>query len=44
MRKLISTLALCFCILLAGAQEKGLTLGPLFTDHAILQQGQSMPV
>lgn len=44
MRKLISTLTLCFCILLAEAQEKGLTLGPMFTDHVILQQGQSVPV
>ena len=44
MKKLISTLTLCFCILFAGAQEKGLTLGPLFTDHAILQQGKSVPV
>ena len=44
MRRLISLFTLCFCILFAGAQEKGLTLGPLFTDHAILQQGQSVPV
>ena len=44
MKKLISIVVFCFCTSLAGAQEKGLTLGPLFTDHAILQQGQSVPV
>ena len=44
MRRLISLFTLCFCILFAGAQEKVLTLCPLFTDHAILQQGQSVPV
>lgn len=26
------------------AEEKQLTVGPLFTDHAILQQGQTVPV
>lgn len=44
MKKLISIVLVCFCTLWAGAQEKILTLGPLFTDHAILQQGQSVPV
>ena len=44
MKKLISTIAFCLCTLLAGAQEQGLTVGPLFTDHAILQQGQQIPV
>ena len=28
----------------AGAQEQSLTLGPLFTDHSILQQQQPVPV
>ena len=44
MIRLISTIVLCFCTLFAGAQEKELTVGPLFTDHAILQQGQTIPV
>ena len=44
MKKIISTIAFCLCTLLAGAQEQGLTVGPLFTDHAILQQGQQIPV
>jgi hypothetical protein len=44
MKKIISTIAFCLCTLLAGAQEQGLTVSPLFTDHAILQQGQQIPV
>lgn len=44
MKKLFSMIVLCLLTLQAGAQEKSLTLGPLFTDHAILQQGQSLPV
>ena len=44
MKKLISIMFLCLLTLQAGAQEKALTLGPLFTDHAILQQGQTIPI
>lgn len=44
MKKFISIVVFCFCTLIAGAQEKTLTLGPLFTDHSILQQGQIVPV
>ena len=37
-------IVLSLLTLQAGAHEKGLTLGSLFTDHAILQQGQPIPV
>ena len=43
MKRLISFIVLCLTTLMAGAQNS-LTLGPPFTDHAILQQGQSIPV
>lgn len=44
MKKLISMIVRRLLTLQAGEQEIGLTLAPLFTDHAILQQGQSIPV
>ena len=44
MKKLILAITICFITLLTGAQEKALTLGPLFTDHAILQQQQAIPI
>ena len=44
MKKLFSMIVLCLLTLQAGAQEQSLTIGPLFTDHAILQQGQTIPV
>ena len=44
MKKLLSMMVLCLLTLQSGAQEKSLTLGPLFTDHAILQQEQTIPV
>jgi len=43
-RILVLLLLIMACVCGAKAEEKSLTLGPLFTDHAILQQGQIVPV
>lgn len=37
-------IVLCLQAFMMQAVAQRLTLGPLFTDHAILQQGQSVPV
>lgn len=43
MKKTISLFSLLLFMTM-HTMAQNLTLGPLFTDHAILQQGQSVPV
>lgn len=43
-KKLLFITLLFICSPSANSQERNLTVGPMFTDHAILQQGQPIPI